>query len=65
MKKVITKIAKIALQILYIPFFVAFYLLHETSRILLAISYMGLGSPRAAKDILTSIFSRYGRNKRY
>ena len=46
--------------ILYIPFYLAFFLLHKLARILLAIAYLGMFQGRMATDILRNLFSAYG-----
>ena len=48
------------ISILYIPFYLAFFLLHKLARILLAIAYLGMFQKRMAIDILSNIFSVYG-----
>ena len=64
MKKVFNKIAKITWQILgviYFSAYVAFWLLHEIARLMLAIAYFGLLNKQAGKDIIKSLFKWHGR----
>lgn len=44
---------------LYLPIYIAFFLLLKVARLLLAISYFGLLCPRKGIDILKSIFRDY------
>lgn len=49
--------------IIYMPIFLAFFLLHKIARILLAIAYFGMLERRMAVDILKHIFDFYDRRK--
>jgi hypothetical protein len=42
--------------LLYLPVFIASWLLHIVARLLLSISYFGLLNPRKGKDVFSSIF---------
>lgn len=61
MKKVLKTIWHI-LEIIYIPIYVAFWLLHKVARLLLAISYFGMFEKQAGKDIISNLFNLYGRH---
>lgn len=49
--------------IIYMPIFLAFFLLHKIARILLAIAYFGMLERRMAFDIMKHIFDFYDRRK--
>lgn len=49
--------------IIYMPIFLAFFLLHKIARVLLAIAYFGMLKRRMAVDIMKHIFDFYDRRK--
>ncbi len=61
MKKVIKFVWR-CIGVIYIPIYIAFWLLHKVARLLLAISYFGMFEKQISKDILLSLFNWHGRH---
>lgn len=50
------------LGILYFPIYLISWILHKVSRLLLAISYLGMLNIKISKDIVTNLFIWNGRH---
>lgn len=50
------------LGILYFPIYLLAWILHNVSRLLLAISYLGMLNIKISKDIITNLFIWNGRH---
>lgn len=50
------------LGILYFPIYLIAWILHKVSRLLLAISYLGMLNIKISKDIITNLFIWNGRH---
>lgn len=61
MKKAL-KIIWATLGVVYVPVYVASWLLHKVARLLLAISYLGMLEKQISKDIISNLFNWYGRH---
>lgn len=64
MKTKLIKALKIIGMVLYVPLYIAFWLLHKAARILLAIAYVGILELRMAYDIILHLlrFERWSKN---
>ena len=50
------------LLVLYSPLYIAFWLLHKTARLVLAVSYFGMGEIQMGKDIINYLFKWHGKH---
>ena len=48
-------------EIIYIPIYIAFWLLHKIARLVLAISYFGMLEKTIGIDIIRYMFTKYGK----
>lgn len=61
MKK-IARFTWICLGAVYVPVYIAFWLLHKVARLVLAISYFGMLEKTVGKDIIKHLFAWHGKH---
>lgn len=57
--KSISKTLRTIVLILYIPIYIAAFILHAIARILLSIAYAGLLNFKYSKDVILSVINRH------